>query len=103
MKSIKIDRSKPCNTEPQKGHNRWHHAISPAIEVSPGEEVELETRDAFDGQITTATKAEELRNIDLNLVHPLTGPVYVKGAQPGDPGPTGGRTARKDPGRQPRY
>ncbi len=44
----------------------------------------IETRDAFDGQITPATTAEDLRHCDLNLVHPLTGPVYVAGAAPGD-------------------
>src|SRR5262249_14156745 len=50
----------------------------------PGEEVEIQTRDAFDGQITAATTAEDLRRCDLNLVHPLTGPVFVAGAAPGD-------------------
>ena len=84
MKSIKLDYSKKCGDEPQKGHNRWHPDISPAIEVEPGEEVEIDTRDAFDGQFTEQTAAEELRSVNLNLVHPLTGPVHVNGAEPGD-------------------
>ena len=54
------------------------------VEAALGEEVEIETRDAFDGQITPATTAEDLRQCDLNLVHPLTGPVFVAGAAPGD-------------------
>ncbi len=84
MKSITVDYSKRLAEEPQKGHNRWHEAIPPVIEAALGEEVEIETRDAFDGQITPATVAEDLRRCDLNLVHPLTGPVYVAGAAPGD-------------------
>ncbi len=84
MKSITVDYGKRLADEPGKGHNRWHEAIASVIEVAPGEEVEIETRDAFDGQITTATAAEDLRRCDLNRVHPLTGPVFVGGAAPGD-------------------
>src|SRR5260370_15517036 len=84
MKSITVDYSKGLADEPGKGHNRWHEAIAPVIEAAPGEEIEFQTRDAFDDQITTATNAEDLRQCDLNLVHPLTGPVFVAGAAPGD-------------------
>jgi formamidase len=84
MKSITIDRSKRLAEEPDKGHNRWHEAIPAVVEAAPGEEVEIETRDAFDGQITAATSAEDLLQCDLNRVHPLTGPVFVQGAAPGD-------------------
>jgi formamidase len=84
MKSITVDYSKRLAEEPGKGHNRWHEAIPPVVEAAIGEEVEIATRDAFDGQITPTTTAEDLRGCDLNLVHPLTGPVYVAGAQPGD-------------------
>ena len=84
MKSITVDHAKCLAEEPGKGHNRWHEAITPVVEAAPGEEVEIATRDAFDGQITQATTAEDLRRCDLNRVHPLTGPVYVSGAAPGD-------------------
>ena len=84
MQSIKLDYSKRCAAEPGTGHNRWHPDIPPALEVDLGEEVELDTRDAFDGQITQESKAEDLLSIDLNLVHPLTGPVFAKGVQAGD-------------------
>ena len=84
MKSIELDLSKRCADEPDKGHNRWHPAIPPALEVEQGEEVVLQTRNAIDGGVTPTSTPEDLRNIDLNLVHALTGPVYVKGAAPGD-------------------
>jgi len=84
MKSITVDYGKRLAQEPEKGHNRWHEAIPPVVEAALGEEVEIHTRDAFDGQISPSTTAADLRHCDLNLVHPLTGPVYVAGAMPGD-------------------
>jgi len=82
--AIRIDRGKRLAAEPQSGHNRYHPDIAPALEVAEGEEVVLETRDALDGQIGPATTLADLAGLDANLVHPLTGPVFVKGAEPGD-------------------
>ena len=84
MKSIEIERKKRLKDEPQTGHNRWHPDILPVIEVEPGEEVVLETRDASDGQVTPGMLSSELAHLDMKVTHPLTGPVYIKGARPGD-------------------
>ena len=84
MKSIEIDRAKRLKEEPEKGHNRWHPDIPPIIEVEPGEEVLLETRDASDSQILPGMTVDDLEGMDTKVGHPLTGPVYVKGAGPGD-------------------
>ena len=84
MHAIRIDRTKPLCDEPNCGHNRYHPDIAPAAEVGEGEEIALETRDALDGQITPATTVADFAAIDAGAVHPLTGPVFVKGAQPGD-------------------
>ena len=84
MKHIKIDRSKRLKEEPHTGHNRWHPDIPPILEVAPGEEVTLETRDASDGQIKPHMSVDDLMNMDAKVSHPLTGPVFVKGAKPGD-------------------
>ena len=84
MKSISIDRSKRLREEPHKGHNRWHPDIAPVIEVEPLEDVSLETRDANDGQIRAHTTARDLERLERTIAHPLTGPVYIKGAKPGD-------------------
>ena len=81
---IRIDRNKPLRDEPHTGHNRWHPDIPPALRVDPGDTVTLETRDAFDGAITPDTMAPDLDHADLNVVHPLTGPVFINGAEPGD-------------------
>ena len=84
MKSVTIDRGKRLKEEPGKGHNRWHPDIPPILEVDPGEEVLLETRDASDGQIKPGMTAADLGNLGGKVAHPLTGPIYIKGAAPGD-------------------
>jgi formamidase len=81
---VRIDRRKPLRDEPHTGHNRWHPDIPPVLRVDPGDTVVLETRDAFDGAITPETTGPDLHRADLNVVHPLTGPVYINGAEPGD-------------------
>jgi formamidase len=81
---VSIDPSKPLGEEPGTGHNRWHEDIEPVVEVDPGDTVVYETRDAFDGQLNGESTAEDVGNLDLSGVHPLTGPVFVKGAEPGD-------------------
>jgi len=84
MKRIQIDRSIRLYQEPHTGHNRWHPDIPPILEVEPGETVALETRDASDSQIKPGMSAGDLVNLDAKVAHPLTGPVFVKGAEPGD-------------------
>ena len=84
MKSIEIDRSKRLKEEPEKGHNRWHPDISAVVAADPGEEVVLETRDASDCQMKPTVTVEDFDSFDAKVAHPLTGPVYINGAEPGD-------------------
>ena len=44
----------------------------------------LETRDGLDGQIGPDDDRCRPRESRSGRVHPLTGPVFVKGAEPGD-------------------
>jgi len=84
MHSVRIDRGKPLAEEPHLGHNRYHPDIAPVVEIAEGEEIALETRDALDGQIKPGMAAADLASIEAGAVHPLTGPVFVKGAEVGD-------------------
>ena len=65
MKSIEIDRSKRLKDEPHTGHNRWHPDIPPLIEVAPGDEVVLETRDAADVQIKKGMSSADLAKLQV--------------------------------------
>jgi formamidase len=81
---VRVDYSKTLGKEPATGHNRWHPGIAPIVGCDPGDEVVLQTRDAFDGQMGPEATLETVGAPDLNVVHPLTGPVFVNGAEPGD-------------------
>ncbi len=81
---IRIDRQLPLAAEPHTGHNRWHPDIPPALRCSPGDEVILDTRDTFDGHFGPGSSGKDVEGADFGLVHPLTGPVFVEGAEPGD-------------------
>ena len=65
-------------------HTVWDNAIPPTIEVESGATVELETADASGGQLTPGSTAQDVANMDMGNVNPVTGPVYVMGAEPGD-------------------
>lgn len=69
-------------------HNRWvpggSDGIEPVAVANPGDTVVFETRDAFDNQFNRASTPSDVAAANLNLVHPLTGPVYVYGAKAGD-------------------
>ena len=82
MQYVKIDRSKRLAEDPSTGHNRWHPDVEPIVEADEGEEVVLETRDASDGRVPIGSDTGG--GGGGKGVHPLTGPVYVKGAEPGD-------------------
>src|SRR5262250_194760 len=84
MKSVEIDRSKRLKDQPTTGHNRFHPDIPPILTVEEGEEVVLETRDAWDGQSSPSTTEADMEAIESTVIHPLTGPVFVRGARPGD-------------------
>ena len=81
---IRIDRNKTLLDEPATGHNRWHPDIPPIVRCQPGDEVVLETRDAFDGQMGPDATLDTVAAPNLDVVHPLTGPVHVQGAEFGD-------------------
>jgi formamidase len=65
-------------------HNRWHPGIEPAFEVDSGAELTFECEDGIGGQLTRESVHADAGRLDLGLGHPLTGPVYVRGAERGD-------------------
>ena len=56
--------------------------MEPVLEVEPGSVVTLETNDCFTGQIQS--EADLVTSIDFSRVNSATGPIAVRGAEPGD-------------------
>jgi len=65
-------------------HFGWDNAIEPALTVAPGAEVELETVDSGGGQLSEHSTAADIGVLDFERVNPVTGPIFVEGAEPGD-------------------
>ena len=57
-------------------------AIPPALTVESGETVTFMTKDCYDGQIDIDHK--DFCLLDMSRNNPITGPLYIKGAEPGD-------------------
>jgi len=64
--------------------NRYHPAIKPILTAKPGQLLQFETRDALDSDLNINSLPKDIGAVDLNLVHPLTGPVHIEGAKRGD-------------------
>jgi len=56
--------------------------LEPVLEIDPGEIVTLETNDCFTGQIQS--EEDLVTEIDFGRVNSATGPIAVRGAEPGD-------------------
>jgi formamidase len=80
---IEIDRSTPLHEGAANGHNRWHPDLEPVASVEPGAEVTFELRDSRDRQLGPDSSHADLLHTPA-IAHPLTGPLEVLGAEPGD-------------------
>lgn len=81
---FKVDLTKPMSEQELVGHNRWHPDIPAVVSVNPGDVFRIECKDWTDGQIKNNDSPDDVRDVDLTVVHVLSGPIHVNGAQPGD-------------------
>jgi formamidase len=79
-----VDQSKSMREQEIPGHNRWHPDLPAVTMVRPGQEVRVECREWTDAQLHNNDSANDVRDVDLNLTHMLSGPLGVEGAEPGD-------------------
>ena len=69
-------------------HGHWSKDLPPVLTIDPGDAVDFVTLDAAWGVAMPATPRYpdlqfEPRDPELDAGHALTGPVYIRGAQPG--------------------
>ena len=65
-------------------HVGWDNAIAPVLTVAPGESVEFDVFEASGGQLSPASTVADVGTMDFGRINPVTGPVLVDGARPGD-------------------
>ena len=65
-------------------HFGWDNAKPPVLTVVPGETVTLETVDSSGGQLSIDSTVADIATLDFGKINPVTGPVCIEGAIPGD-------------------
>jgi len=65
-------------------HCGWDRAIPPVQTVAPGTTLAFECLDASGGQLGRDSTVEDVPNLDFGRINPVTGPIFVDGAEPGD-------------------
>ena len=68
----------------QPTHSRWNRAIPPRLTIAPGDTVHMECVDSSGAQVHPKMTLDGFLKIDRGLIHALTGPIFVEGAEPGD-------------------
>jgi formamidase len=82
---LRVDIGRSLVDDVTSGHNRWHAEIPPLVAVEPNELISIDIRDGLDGQVTeTDPPSGSPFTLDLLRGHPLTGPIAIVGAEPGD-------------------
>jgi len=65
-------------------HGVWDRSIAPAIRIGPGDTITVELENASGGQLLADSDVGALATLDFARINPVTGPIYVEGAKPGD-------------------
>jgi acetamidase/formamidase len=65
-------------------HYKWDVDNDPTLTIDSGDTVVVWTRDISDNQVSPDADASVLTNFDWDRAYPLTGPIAIAGAEPGD-------------------
>ena len=65
-------------------HFGWDNSLQSILTVAPGDLLEIDTVDSSGGQLTVDSTVEDVSTLDFEKVNPVTGPIRVDGAEPGD-------------------
>ncbi len=65
-------------------HHGWDRDFPAAVRIAPGAALEFEVIDAAGGQLGPSSTAADVVRLDFGKINPVTGPVFVDGAEPGD-------------------
>lgn len=65
-------------------HFGWDNMFQPAQTVAPGSTIEFECLDSSGGQLTAGSTVADVETLDFGKINPVTGPIFVEGAEPGD-------------------
>jgi acetamidase/formamidase len=65
-------------------HFGWDRGNAPVVRIAPGTSLEFDVQDAAAGQLGPESVVGDIARLDFSKINPVTGPVHVDGAEPGD-------------------
>jgi acetamidase/formamidase len=65
-------------------HFGWDNSLTPVARIGSGSSLEFEVADSSGGQLSKRSTVDDVGRLDFAKVNPVSGPVYVEGARPGD-------------------
>ena len=65
-------------------HTVWDRTIPPIIRVRPGSELTVDIVNSSGGQLAKDSTNADVAAFDFSMVNPVTGPIVIDGAEPGD-------------------
>jgi acetamidase/formamidase len=79
-----VTKGREHTLDKRRVHHKWDKRNPPAIEIESGDTVHCETAEVTNNQVTPGCAASVIGRIDFAQLYPLAGPIYVRGAEPGD-------------------
>jgi acetamidase/formamidase len=75
-----------CNHTIHKSHHHfgWDNSFTPRLMIASGDTVEFKTTDSSGGQLSPASTVADVAKLDFGKVNPVSGPIYIADAEPGD-------------------
>jgi acetamidase/formamidase len=68
----------------QHHHYGWDNSFVPVQTVAPGATLLFECLDSGNGHFKPGSTVADVASLDFSKVNPVSGPIYVDGAEPGD-------------------
>ena len=65
-------------------HFGWDNSLSPALRAEPGSTIRFQCHDSAAGQLGPSSTVADVAALDFGKINPVSGPIFVEGAKPGD-------------------
>lgn len=65
-------------------HFGWDNSLAPVQTVAPGSTILFNCMDSSAGQLGPSSTVADVTALDFGKINPVSGPIYVEGAEPGD-------------------
>lgn len=65
-------------------HFGWDNSLPPALRAEPGSTIRFNCHDSSAGQLGPSSTVADVVALDFGKINPVSGPIYVEGAMPGD-------------------